>query len=1346
MNNIQVKHFTITDVINTAISRSFQNNKLKDSSSISMSILNEITYLNIWNNFIKWVQEQADNNYNMNIYPYGVIKFVNDKNNYGLNFKISDTYLNEFGLKWNSEKYNCEKETIGNQNMIKLNLLAIGANLNIPKIYLNNGLNNIFKSILYILSDNKKASIDIGYLGVFYCNNKEVFQIPSKSLSKISNNKKISIKTLLDKNSNFMDEYKKSSNVIKNINIDEEVVISNIENNKYFNKDDGKISKFVKPIKNVNKLITSTKKGEMILPFFSDSDRHWNITDMLDCTFKFKQNSKQSLAPIYFNVYSNTIAAPFTGEKTQIPICHRLGSFYTLTIQNMIIDKTTKSIKLLYDEYFYKHYGTDQDQTATEQEEYDYVIGKYKNEEKVKKRKEIYKQYIYSIKNIIKNEHISEIKESWLVNIVKLCLRTYRLNSKDKYDDLLNGCIKEILKDYIFSIKKSIIDYMLKHPDQREKLNIPISFRKLKEYSEAKVTRLSDNNLQWKTNWNSSKIKISSNLMIITDNVTKILKYYMQTIKNSQFLIIPNTYNTMSLSGFVEMQKNKLEEQRKLINEDWKKYVENVLKENKIYKDQLFIYFKSVSAIMSTELREIIIQSLKKFHAYISLYKKEQYPTPEYVFENQFKSSFPFEACFLEVSIIGQKNRFVFSEDVKEIHNKIINLVQDVVKSSRDVERPDNMFIKNLDKQANLWEVPINDHDVVKMINEIDYIVKDNIDEIQKVILLYDEFKFIGTERETIEMMIRESVEMDKIISDEKKSLGNDPNYLTREIIEEKISLYAVKLKILREKYPNTLYMNMVKIDCSIVNDFLIKELMICIEMLLKYIYRENISHKSKQLNEEIEKLKEKLNSIANTELELNRMEREFEEDKEKKIPSLYNEYSDFLEWVFFYWKYDIYPKGQDSSKIGSTDVVSNLENIIHECYDNVLGIQTFVSTFINNNLVEKKTTFENNLQKTRENIKEEIARIEKKWEEFKIRASDIINQEAKFEDLEMFKEDIKNSIAKLDKMHETENLLGTYNTDEPRLARIMNELNYLLKVLYFVSEMKSFQSANESIAVKNLDFVYLTGLSEKALEVPESLKECKYLKKNRVTAIINDIETFRNTIAIGKQIFNLIEIVKILDSVKDKENDYAKDDSYVIIEENKLYCAEFTRLAFKNERGQDYLKNIVYKQITFDENYHKNKPEIEKLISEWESVRTIFESLNQISLKCDVEFKTENFKNRLFKVVTHENYDEIFEMIDINEKKLSANISNVDNFRFQSATVDKMKKFLKNLNDLREIITFMKEQQIELENAMLRQDIYNQPNLYAKLKEVSKLNIRRKAIIKDLLKEYLRRKVLWKY
>lgn len=1319
------------------ITRTFQlSSKGKESKEISLSmILNEMTYLNIWNNFSKWVKEQTENKFVLNIYPLGIIRFIDDKFNHGINIKIADQLLSEFHLKWDDSRFNCERDVSPNQNMMKLNLLAIGANLNIPKIYINNGLHYLFKASCFLLSESKTCVIDLGILGNLYSKNGLVFHIPSNIKSVNLNNKKITIKTLLDKPSTILENRQKKlsketkvglSSRKENHKKDSEITLNNFQqfnidsNDRYYNKDsiNPKITKI--PSNTLVKLSSDLKSAqkELQIPFPSN-ERRWKLQNMLGSTFKYKPVTRTTLAPIYFNVYSNTRAAPFTGEKTQIPICHRIGSFYSLSVQNLVIDRTTKSLKTLYDEYFSKNYTLNSEIPATEDEEYKYVIKEYDDYRKVELRKQIYKVYLNAIKHSVKDDYISEIKESWLVNIVKLCLRAYKLTDQKDYDDLLNECIKEILIDYKFSMKKSIIDYMLKHPEQREKLGVSIPFRKTKEYSEARISRPSDNNVNWKSNWNISKLKISSNLMIMSDNITKILKYYSQNLKNTLYLTIPSNYQTMSLSGFIEMQKNKLEEQRKIIGEDWKKYVENLLKENKIYKDQLFIYFKSVSGVMSTELRELITNSLKKFHNFISLFKKKSvdYKSAAEVFTEQFKSNFSFEQSFLEISVLDSKSGFHFSDDLKEIHTKIITLVQDVIKCSREVERPDNMFIKNLEKQANLWEVPINDPEICNMINQIDSTVKENIDIIEKVLDLYEQFKFVTNERDLLEHMKKTTAEHDKFAFNHV-----NVNILTKDTIDKKIALYEEKIKILREDYPNTLYMNMIKIDCSIVNNNLLKELNLCIDILLKYIFKENISNKSKLLNEEIEKLKEKLNSIANTEAELYNMEKEFEEDKQKKIPDLYNDYQDFLDWVFFYWKYDIYPKGAENIKGGgATDIISNLESIIKECNTNVSAIQNFITTFINHNLKEKKSAFENNLQKKRDNMNKEITELKKEWETTKQLASDAINQEETtfIEDLEIMKEKLEISFTRLEEMHEIENLLGTYNTDDNRLSQCLKELNPLLSLFNFIREMKNIQLANDKSKVKFIDFVPFNALVEKSSEIPELFRECNYIKKTKQNGVNKDIDNFRNSVEIGKAIYSLVEIVKIFEAINSEK---ISEDSKIILDENKTYCLEFTRIVFKNEKGQDFIRNIIFKQLMSSEvfdNFKSQKDKIEKLLDEWESIRNIFESVSKIAVDCDIEFVTCNFKDRYYVIVKHDNFVNIKSVLSRNLEELEKNLEGVEKFQYQSPTVEKLKKFKKNMKELEDIISTMEEQQLYLEKMMERSDIYQNTELLAKLKEV---------------------------
>ena len=75
-----------------------------------------------------------------------------------------------------------------------------------------------------------------------------------------------------------------------------------------------------------------------------------------------------------------------------------------------------------------------------------------------------------------------------------------------QYDILVNTSFREMTQDYKTAMKTSILDYILKHPEQKEKLNIPISFRRIKEYAEEQVQRPSDGDYEWKMNWNKKRI------------------------------------------------------------------------------------------------------------------------------------------------------------------------------------------------------------------------------------------------------------------------------------------------------------------------------------------------------------------------------------------------------------------------------------------------------------------------------------------------------------------------------------------------------------------------------------------------------------------------------------------------------------------------------------------------------------------------------------------------------------------------------------------------------------------------------------------------------------------------
>jgi hypothetical protein len=69
--------------------------------------------------------------------------------------------------------------------------------LNLPKIYLQNGLNNLFKAIGELLNLNKNCSLDLETLGIIQSNNNIVFHIPIRLKKDFIFKNKVSVRGLM---------------------------------------------------------------------------------------------------------------------------------------------------------------------------------------------------------------------------------------------------------------------------------------------------------------------------------------------------------------------------------------------------------------------------------------------------------------------------------------------------------------------------------------------------------------------------------------------------------------------------------------------------------------------------------------------------------------------------------------------------------------------------------------------------------------------------------------------------------------------------------------------------------------------------------------------------------------------------------------------------------------------------------------------------------------------------------------------------------------------------------------------------------------------------------------------
>lgn len=207
MKQEDIKYYTFNDVVNTALQKSSLVKNKKDvpgDVEFSLNVISDLTYSNIWNSFIKWCIDQTELGNIVNIFSFGNMFYVSEKQNEGISVKLTDFFLREHNLKWDETKstyeglYRAKYENTKPQTE-KLNYIYISTNLNTKKILVQNGLNNLFNSIGYLFESTPNCLLDLGNLGQFICNNRVIYQVPSKLKGDSVSNKKTTIKSLIDR-------------------------------------------------------------------------------------------------------------------------------------------------------------------------------------------------------------------------------------------------------------------------------------------------------------------------------------------------------------------------------------------------------------------------------------------------------------------------------------------------------------------------------------------------------------------------------------------------------------------------------------------------------------------------------------------------------------------------------------------------------------------------------------------------------------------------------------------------------------------------------------------------------------------------------------------------------------------------------------------------------------------------------------------------------------------------------------------------------------------------------------------------------------------------------------------
>jgi len=151
----------------------------------------------------------------------------------------------------------------------------------------------------------------------------------------------------------------------------------------------------------------------------------------------------------------------------------------------------------------------------------------------------------------------------------------------------------------------------------------------------------------------------------------------------------------------------------------------------------------------------------------------------------------------------------------------------------------------------------------------------------------------------------------------------------------------------------------------------------------------------------------------------------------------------------------------------------------------------------------------------------------------------------------------------------------------------------------------------------------------------------------------------------------------------------------------------EFTKLIYNHEKGQDYLKSLkfneYYKNPQNIEKFKENKTEVEKIVEEWEHVKSNYDLMSKMIEDVNINFEMENYKDKKFVVITKKNYENIRNKLDDNLKILNESIEKNSNLKYSEKSLKNQVEFKNTLIDLYEFIDNLEIAQQKLENNMSR-------------------------------------------
>ncbi|KAJ3286989.1 Dynein heavy chain 7, axonemal [Borealophlyctis nickersoniae] len=226
--------------------------------------------------------------------------------------------------------------------------------------------------------------------------------------------------------------------------------------------------------------------------------------------------------------------------------------------------------------------------------------------------KDMMQRYYYYITNGIDTHHVAEMEDEWLYNVLKLLSGKL----KNQHQATLHMLSGEMREDYHMSVKKAIVDFVLKDPREKN------DYGGNTKVGADNFVNIRTSTPTWQTAYIQSTDIIRENLFIVNPTIVGILELWdkFKDIRLFDMEPIVNKGGSFELRTFKTMLTQKFEKSHEKLMTSWYPAMLNVFyqgsKRNEwasISTDRMEVFFRTISCILGDQLRYIVHESVKDF-------------------------------------------------------------------------------------------------------------------------------------------------------------------------------------------------------------------------------------------------------------------------------------------------------------------------------------------------------------------------------------------------------------------------------------------------------------------------------------------------------------------------------------------------------------------------------------------------------------------------------------------------------------------------------------------------------------------------------------------------------------